>query len=562
MTDKGTQEKAKRILQVADSLKAERQDFDNLAQRLVDYAIPFYNINRESNPTIRYAEDIYDTELEQANFICASGTVTNTSPATERWFAFEAPSILRARFGGAGVADEWFQQCTEIVQRELSLSNFYSEVQAVHRERGLLPAGCLMLDEGDDSLLHFTSIQYGTYCIAESSKGRVDTIYREFKLTARQAKQEFGEDNLGPKIRDCLNSDDATKHNEKFCFIHAVYPRADSERDPYRRTPDNKPWASCTVCKEDQHIVRESGYDEMPYAVTRWEKWPGFVWGWTPGFRVLPIVRSLNFNEKQLDLLVERMVDPRILVPQSLIGLVDFKAGGLTPFDENVANGKPEEWMTSGRFDVGNERSEQRRAAIRKAFHNDLFQMFSSLERDITAYQAAQQVGEKLDVFIPIFQTITTELLAPILLRAFGMCLRAGYLPPAPAEVMVPTTNGVGLVTPQVSYHSKMALAIKSLENRALDNYLGRMAPLAQAKPEIMDWINDDTLVPDSARNEGLPARWIRTKEQVDAMRQARAEAIQQQQAAELMATTATAAKDLNQASPRLKSAVEGAIDI
>jgi hypothetical protein len=419
-----------------------------------------------------------------------------------------------------------------------------------------------MLDEGTDNLLHFTSIQYGTYCIAESSKGKVDTIYREFKLTARQAKQEFGEQNLGAKIKACLAHEDTTKHQEKFTFIHAVYPRADSERDPYRRTPDNKPWASCTLCKEDQHIVRESGYDEMPYAVTRWEKWPGFVWGWTPGFRVLPIVRSLNFNEKQLDLLVEKMVDPRILVPQSLIGMVDFKAGGLTPFDENMANGKPEEWMTNGRFDVGHERSEQRRSAIRKAFHNDLFQMFSSLERDITAYQAAQQVGEKLDVFIPIFQTITTELLAPVLLRCFGMCLRAGYLPPAPAEVNIPTANGVGIATPQVSYHSKMALAIKSLENRALDNFIGRMGPLVEAKPELMDWLNDDTLVPDSARNEGLPARWIRTKEQVDAMRQQRAAAQQAQMQAELMQSATQSAANLGKASPKIQSAVEGAIDV
>lgn len=556
------QEKAKAIKRRYDALKTERGTIESLWQLLADYALPFYNITRQGEPNISYAERLYDSTVEQANFVCASGTVTNTSPANDRWFAFEAPAVLRARFGGASVADEWFQQCTEIVMREIALSNFYSEIQSAHQERGLFGICNLFTDEGEDTLLHFEAITVGTYCIAKSSKGRVDTVYREFKLSARQAAQEFGEDNLGPKLKGCLKSPDPQAKDKLFCFIHAVYPRSDSERDPYRRTPDNKPWASCTVCVDDDYLVRESGYDEMPYAVSRWVTWPGQVWGWSPGLRVLPIVRQVNFNEKQLDLLVEKAVDPRVLVPQSLNGLVDFRAGGLTPFDENNPGGKPEEWLTGGRYDVGEDRSAQKRQVIEKAFHNDLFQMFAGLERDITAYQAAQMAGEKLDVFIPIFQRITTELLGPTLTRCFGLCYRAGYLPPPPAEVMVPTSQGVGIALPSVAYHSKMALAIKSLENRAADSFIQRMALLVQAKPELMDWLNDDAFVPDSARNEGLPARWIRSQEQVDEMRAARAEAQAAQQQAMLAESVTKSAANMGSAPPALQQAAERVIDV
>lgn len=557
------QDKAKRIVARNSSLKSDRSTIENLWQLLGDYALPFYDITRQSaSASISYAERLYDTTIEQANFVCANGTVTNTSPATERWFAFEAPAALRARFGGASLADEWFQQCSEIVQREISLSNFYSEIQGAHQERGLFGVCNLFTDEGDESLLHFESVPVGTYCIAQSSKKRVDTVYREFKLSARQAKQEFGEQNLGEKLRASANDPDIKKQDQPFTFIHAVYPRSDSDRDPYRRTPDNKPWASCTVCVDDNHLVRESGYDEMPYAVSRWVTWPGQVWGWSPGLRVLPIVRQVNFNEKQLDLLVEKMVDPRVLAPQSLIGLIDFRAGGITPFDENNPNGKPEEWLTNGRFDVGFERSEQKRKAIREAFHNDLFQMFSQMEREITAYQAAQQVGEKLDVFVPIFQRITTEMLGPTLLRCFGICYRAGYLPPAPAEVMVPGANGVGVALPQVSYHSKMALAIKSQENRAADNFIVRAAPMVEAQPDLMDRIDGDQMIEDMARNEGLPARWIRSDEAVAAIREERA---LQQQAAQNVALAegvSKAAANLGKAPPQLQERMQDAIDV
>ena len=556
------EEKAKAIIRRESQLTTGRQTMESLWQKLADYALPFYDINRSnSEPSISYAERLYDATIEHANFICASGTVTNTSPATDRWFAFEAPAILRAQFGGSPVGSEWFQQCTEIVQREIALSNFYAEIQSVHQERGLFGVCNLFCDEGEDTLLHFESIPVGTYCIAQSAKGRVDTVYRKFKLSARQAKQAFGEENLGQKLRDAANNTDHAKRDEQFTFIHAVYPRPEDERDQYRRTPDNKPWASCTVSVDDQNVVRESGYDEMPYAVSRWVTWPGQVWGWSPGLRCLPVVRSLNFNEKQMDLLVEKMVDPRILVPQSLVGLVDFKAGGLTPFDEN-SNAKPEEWMHQGRYDVGKDRIDDKRKFIERAFHNDLFQMFAGLERDITAYQASQMAGEKLDVFVPIFQRISTELLGPTLMRCFGLCFRAGFFPPPPEELMIPTAQGVSLAMPQITYHSKMALAIKSLENRSADLFLQRMQGVAAVKPDVVDWLNDDAFVPDSARNEGVPARWIRSKEQVDAMREERALAQAAAERAQLAESVTKSAANLGKAPPQLQDAAQNAIDI
>jgi hypothetical protein len=568
-------ERAQAIIARNGSLKSERSNFDAIAGGVAEWSMPFYNsINPSSAPGLTFAEKIYDGTLEQANFVCASGMTTNTSPATGSWFGLEAPAILRARSGGANIADEWYQQATEIVQRELSLSNFYTEIFTVHQERGLMPAGNLMTDEGDDCLLNFEAIPYGSYGIARSGKGRVDTVYREWQLSARQAKQEFGVDAngreipgaLGPKLAEAANSPEAKKRDTLFNFIQAVYPRADADRDPYKRTGENKPWASCTVCVEDQHLVRESGYDENPFAVSSWGKIAGQVWGWSPGMRVLPIVRQLNFSEKQLDLAIEKMVDPRVLVPQSMWGSVHFEAGGLTPWDENNPNGKPEEWMTGARVDMGMERAEQRRKFIKDAFHGDLWQMFSGLERDITAYQASKMDGEKLDVIVPIVHGITTELLGPTILRAFGMCYRAGFLPPAPREVMLPyglDANGrevAAIATPQVVYTSKMSVAIKLLENRGLTDFMTQWAPLAEAKPDLLDFINFEQAVPDSARNHLVPSRWIRSAEAVAEMQAQRAKQAEAQQAAAMLESTSKSAANMGKASAPVQAAAQQAM--
>lgn len=555
-------DKAQAILNRQRRLRADRATLDSLWSRVGDLAMPFHNINRVSSPTLTYAERIYDSTLPQANFICASGVTTNTTPATDQWFALETPPQLRAITGGSEDADRWLQECTEILHRELASSNFYAEILPVNAERSLFGTCNLFTEEGRDTLFRFLSIPISTYDIAWSFDGKVDTVFREFRLSARQAEQEFGRDNLSPKIKEALESTDTKQQDKEFTLVHAVYPRADAERDPYRRDGLNKPFASCYVCSEDQYVVRESGYDEFPYAVSRWDVWPGQVWGWSPGLLTLPVAKQLNALEKNLDLLVEKKVDPRVLVPQSMVGLVNFRAGGITVFDENNQAGKPEEWMSVGDFKIGQERGDQKRKEVRDAFHNDLFQMFSQLERDITAFEAAQRAGEKLDVFIPIFQRLTSELLSPTIMRCFGIAFRAGYFPPPPAEVFVPNAGGVALAIPQVQYTSKMSLAIRALQNRSLDSFLARLAPLAQAKPDLLDYVNDEALVPAVARNDGVPASWIRTTEEVQAIRQARAEAIQAQQAAELMQATAKSAADLGKAPPRLQSAVQSAIDV
>lgn len=554
--------KAQAIVHRQARLESDRQTITTLWSRLADYGFPFHNINRTSSPTTSFAERIYDSTLMQANFVCASGVTTNTTPATDRWFALEAPSQLRSRIGGGSEADLWFQECTEILHRELAASNFYSEILPFNAERSFYGTGNLFTEEGEESLFQFRAIPISSYDIAWSAQGRVDTVYRKWTMSARAAAQQFKPERLTPELRKAWEAENGRHKDREFTFIHAVYPRSDSERDPYRRDGANKRFASCYVCVEDKALVRESGYDEFPYAVSRWDVWPGQIWGWSPGLMEIGVIRQLNQHEKMLDLLLEKKIDPRVLVPQSMWGTVDFKAGGITPFDENNPNAKPQEWMTVGDAREGKERGDLKREEIRRAFHNDLFQMFGQLEQRITAYEAAQRAGEKLDVFIPVFQRLTTECLNPTLLRCFGIAFRAGYFPEPPADVFTQTRNGEPTIAiPKVAYQSRMALAIRALENRSFDTFMQRMAVLAQADPTVMDWLNQDEAVPALARNDMVPSKWIKRQKDVVALRQARAEQQQAAQTAALAESATKSAANLGTAPQWLQSAAANALD-
>ena len=67
---------------------------------------------------------------------------------------------------------------------------------------------------------------------SKNINGYVDTVYRRYKLSARQAAQEFGEDRIGDKIKEALKK----KPEQQFTFIHAVEPtEVTSEHTDNRR---------------------------------------------------------------------------------------------------------------------------------------------------------------------------------------------------------------------------------------------------------------------------------------------------------------------------------------
>jgi hypothetical protein len=526
---------ARDIIARNEQLETERAVWDNIWQELANLIQPRKNqILSKSTPDASKNADLFDCTAVDANMVLGAGQLQYITPAAERWFGYDFPEQLKSKNGGVvpGKAAKWFADCTEIAMREIARSNFYTEVHEMYLDRGGMGTACLYAQEGKRTALNFSSHAVGSYCIAEDDEGSVDTLFRKFKLTVRQAVKKFGLEAMGEKVKKAYQDEKSSRLDEKFTFLHAVYPREDDKRDHTKIDAVNKPIASVYVCIEDKKLVRNSGYDEMSYFVTRYLTWGDEVYGYCPSIDILSTIRQVNFIEKQMDALAEKTAFPPVLVPSALDGVIDLRAGGVTVFDENMpVTGQPREWGTMGRYDVGQDRVRMKQEAIKKAYHNDLFQMFAQAERQMTAYEAMQRVSEKLVMFSPTFARLTTELLNPLLQRIFGILLRAGVFPPPPPEVLVDDGTGrYALAAPQVVYTSKVALAIKALENRSLIEFMQVIGPLVQISPEVMDNMDKDRVFIDVMRNYSMPTTWMIDSEIVDQLRAARAQAQAAQQ--------------------------------
>lgn len=532
------------VIRRHETLKAKRSSWDAWWQEVAVYCMTRKaEINStRMEPSSQRDDVLFDGTMVQANITLSNGCMSYLTPADARWFSFDPPSFLR----GVDPVEQYFRACTEIASMELARSNFYTETHELYLDRGCFGTGVLYCEEGRRSRLHFRKFDVGTFSIAEDDEGYVDTLSREFQLTARQAVQQFGYENVSDLIRKCFDSDTPSEMEKEFTFIHQIFPRESDMIEFGKRDQQNMPIASVYVEMDKKIVVRETGYLEQPFFATRYLRWYNeHAYGWSPGWMALPEARQLNFLQKQLDALAELAAFPRFLVPDSHEGQVDYRAAGVTYFDPANPQAVPREWATTGRYDYGKDRATEKQKAINDAFHVDLFKLFANLERpQMTAREVSERASEKLIQFSPTFSRMTTELYTPLLTRVWSILVRAGALPPPPKELIQQTPDGgAGIPPPEVTYSSKIALAIKGLENGSLMNTFEMWMPVAAQKPEILDNVNWDITFRDSVRNAGLPARWLAEADAVTQIREQRAQqqAEMQQKQDQMMAAEGAA---------------------
>ncbi len=478
---------------------------------------------RETPNTPRIAA-LFDTTGIEANLTYAAGNMSWLTPSESHWFSYDAP------YGSKGDDEimRWYGIVTEETRRIIALSNFYSQIHEVYLDDGAFGTSGMLLEERNLSNLRFEALQIGDYSILEDDNRNVDTVFRDLKLTARQAAQKFGVKNLHPDMQKCFE-EGGKDADRKFEFIHVIMPRDDADRTPGMLDQQNMPWASLYIDKKARFVVEEGGQWECPVAVHRHLLWSHSPYGFSPGLQSLPDCRQLNYMQQMLDTLVEVQVSPPVKAPAGYEGAIDLRAGGVTYFKSQ--DEMPQFWEPRGNYIIGEDRVAFRQRQIRNAFHVDLFQSLSEVPvgKVMTAAEVVLRQREKLTLFSPTFARKNNELNTPIMRRVFSILLRAGAYPPPPQKLVQMGSDGMARIPdPEVIYTSRLALQIKAIHNESFSQTLGVLAPIMEVRPDMLDHFNFDKAVREVARNEGWREDWFNPDRVVTQMRQQRAQAEQQ----------------------------------
>jgi len=510
-----------------DHLETRRDNWDTHYQELADYMLPRKaDIVRKRSRGEKRMELIFDgTALQAVDLLSASLHGMLTSGATP-WFhlAMKDPDI-----GRDDMVQRWLEDSSKRMIRAFNQSNFETEVHELYVDLVVFGTGCMFV-EMDGENLRFSTRHISEFYVAEDQFGLVDTVFRKYKIPARQAVQRFGLENVGKFIQRTFEK----KPDEEVTLLHAVLPRDD--RDPTKRDNKNMPFASVYICMETKMPVAISGFQEFPYIVPRFLKATGEVMGRSPAMVALPDVKMINLMSKTIIQAAQKQIDPPLLVPDDGFLLpIRTQPGGLNFFRSGTRD-TITPLNTGANIPIGLQMEEQRRGAIRSAFYVD--QLLSASTPNMTATEVVQRQEERMRVIGPVLGRLMNEMLRPMIDRVFALMLRNDMLA-VPPEVL----QGRDV---DIEYVSPLARAQKSSSLNGTMKALEILLPLAQSLP-VGDHLNPDGLVNHIVDSLGVPKDVLLPQAQVDQQRQQRAAAqqaeLERQQGAEDVYTAAQAAQ-------------------
>lgn len=507
ITNEGIEKHARRM-QV---LKNRRNNWESHWQEITELCIPRKSdIITTRTPGTKKMTKVFDSTALQAVELLAAGLNSFLTSTVNRWFSLRTAVEELMDHHEVKV---WLEDVEKKMYSVFNTSNFGNEMHEIYMDLGTIGTGSMYIAEDDETICRFHTRHIAETFIDEGADGRINTMYRSFRYTSRQAAEMFGEDNLSKAIKENLKGKPDDYHE----FVHIVGPRDD--RDFQAVDALNMPWASLYVESKTKHLISEGGYNDFPFVVPRWLKGTQETYGRSPAMAALPDIKMLNKMSESEIKAGQKVVDPPYAMPSDgVIGSVKLNAGGLTAVRWDMFN-KPgqifQPLFTGANFPISFEMTEQRRNSIRKTFFTDLFLLI--MERpQMTATEVVERNEEKMALLSPILGRLMSEMLNPLIDRVFGIMLRRGMFGPPPQIL-----RGQDL---RVEYVSPLARAQKLWEVKSIEKTLLQITPLAADHPELWDNYNLDKTARYLAEANGYPQELLNPKTLVAEIRQRRAQ--------------------------------------
>ena len=251
------------LLERLQDMESARREHDRLVQDAADFVNPFdAEITETKSTGVDRLEDIYDTTAINARKVNVAGMYAHNVGGDRRWFELSSSSEALKEDEDA---KRYFNDITGITYNKMAESNFMMQIQSVFSDQAVVGRSVIFVLFNDlTRKLVFKVFPYVETYIAEGEDGLVNQIFRRFSLTAMQAAEKYGENNLSADVRGMLSS---RRKMDKIPFIQIVLPRED--RDSRFIDAVNMPWANLTFERKTKHPVMESGFNEQPFAGVR-----------------------------------------------------------------------------------------------------------------------------------------------------------------------------------------------------------------------------------------------------------------------------------------------------
>jgi len=495
------------ILEEYEDMKQTRSNWERMWQEIAEYMIPQradFTVKQSSGEQRR--EKIYEGTAVRALERSAAGLHNTLTSSAVPWFHLKVQRALQE--------DRDVQLWIEEAERRLydvfasPDSNFHPALHEFYLDLVGFGTGILYVVDEPGMGPRYRSYFLGQCFLMQDNLSRVDGVLRVYEHTARQLVQEYGEEGVPESVLRSYNSKD---ENKKFECLHCVKKRRNHDVNAVGNL--NMPWMSVYILMDQKHVLRESGFEEFPYIVSRWSRNSEELYGRGPGTSALPDVKMINLMEKVGLKALQKVVDPPLLVPDDgFLNPVRTQPGGLNYYRAGLGrDDRIIPLQTGGRLDLNESKIGQVRESINKTFFLDLLELPgpTAADGDVMRFSATEinaRQRDRLSVLGPIVSRQEVEFLAPMVMRTLGVMESNGMLSPAPPALMNADFR--------VEYANPVSISMRTGELNSIAQLIQFLLPIAQIDPSVVQRFN-------TGRIAELGAEILRVPPGVDACTEA-----------------------------------------
>lgn len=526
-------DKAQELIEKQGKLESERSNWDNhwseIAPLVLQRQDDFFNRNRTDGErrTRQKFDDTATLALERG----AAAIEGILIPRGQKWHGIGVPEELKDN----EEVKRWADDTRDFLfrQRYNDKANFAS--QAHEHILSLLAFGTAVMMVEDDlkGQVHYKSSHLSEHFIMENSFGVVDTNFRKYRITARQAAERFGE-NTPPKVRQCLEKNP----QKEMEFLHVVMPDKDNETD--------YPFVSYHVSIEDGVVISVGGFRSFPYIVSRWVTAPNEIYGRSPAMNALAEIKMLN-QIRRTDLKARHnAVDPPILAAdQHTIRRLSMKAGSIN-YGTIDASGRPlvQPYNTGHSISTSEDTINDSREFINDAFFVSLFQILVDSPQ-MTATEVLQRAQEKGTLLSPAAGRQMSEWIGPLIEREMDIYGEYGVFEDGGILEMPDALKELDGEF-DIKFTNPITRMQQSEEALGTERTIQSLLPFAELG--ALDRINFAEYGDIMREANGAPARLFKSDEELAAEQQAEQQVQMMQQMVEAAPQVAGAVKDIAQA--------------
>lgn len=518
------------------AMKQDSSSWTAAWRDLATYICPnrgFFSGTPNDGKTFDHRTVIDSTQTRALRTMAAGMTSGLTSPSRP-WFKL-------------GIADEelmnkqavsiWLATVQERMMSVFSKSNIYGALYSMYEEIGTFGTAAMVLLEDYEDVIRARNFTVGEYYLATNSKGLASCFAREYYKTVDQMVEEFGYNNCSESTR---TNYDNKNFNVWVKVNHLIEPsREHTSGNLLKKAYNSYYWEEGVSTDK---LLSESGFNEFPVLAPRWSvTTTSDIYGRGPSWDCLGDVKMLQKLQKNKLLGLDKTVNPPVQVDSSVIGEPNLLPGGVTRASATVPNvGVRSTYQVAVDLSAIEMTIRESQSAINSTFYKDLFMMISQNNSPtMTAREVVERHEEKLLMLGPVLEKLESELLDPLIGRTFNIMNRVGLIPQPPEEL-----QGMEM---KVDYVSVLAQAQKMVGTTAIEQVTRFVMNFAGVNPTVLDVLNPDATATEYARLVGVSPKIIRSPEEIQQLREARAEAQAAAQQAPDLSAAIQGAKNLSE---------------